>query len=97
MVLCENMKNAIACLILSSFFFGSTIAQRPTVTLNDGIYIGTTLSVPSATTIVDAFYSIPYAAKPERFSPAQPRAKGSEKHDAISAPPQCIQQPQQSE
>jgi carboxylesterase type B len=68
-------------------------AQRPTVTLNDGVYVGTTIAVPSATVAVDAFYGIPYAAaNPERFGAPLPRPKGSETHDAIKQPPVCIQQ-----
>jgi carboxylesterase type B len=84
--------NTIACLLFSSIFFNVVVSQRPTVTLNDGVYVGTTTQVPSATATVDLFYAIPYAAKPERFSPPQPRVKGNEKFDAINQPPVCPQQ-----
>lgn len=72
---------------------GVTHAQRPTVTLNDGVYVGTTITVPSATVSVDAFYGIPYAASnPERFGAPLPRPKGSETREATTQPPACIQQ-----
>lgn len=74
-------------------FIGLVVAQRPTVTLNDGVYVGTTLAVPSATVAVDAFYGIPYAASnPERFGAPLLRPKGTETYEATKQPPVCIQQ-----
>jgi hypothetical protein len=90
-----SSKNAVACVFLAATFVHFGAAQRPTVSLNDGVYVGTTSQVASATGTVDLFFGIPYAAKPERFSPPQPRAKGSEQHDAINQPPVCPQQQQQ--
>jgi carboxylesterase type B len=72
---------------------GLAVAQRPTVTLNDGVYVGTTISVPFATVAVDAFYGIPYSApNPERFGAPLPRPKGTETYEATKQPPACIQQ-----
>ena len=73
-------------------FIVAVAAQRPTVTLNDGIYVGTTAQVASATAVVNQFFGVPYAAKPGRWMPAQLRPSGTEKHDAISQPQTCIQQ-----
>jgi carboxylesterase type B len=87
-------RNAFLCSFLVTTFLQLAAAQRPTVTLNDGVYVGTTSQVASATGTVDLFFGIPYAAKPERFGPPQPRAKGSEQHDAINQPPVCPQQQQ---
>ncbi len=68
-------------------------AQLPTATLDDAIYIGTTTSVASATAVVvDKFLGIPYAAPPQRFRATRPRARGSERVNATTQPPACIQQ-----
>ncbi|KAL2194978.1 Alpha/Beta hydrolase protein [Corynascus similis CBS 632.67] len=72
--------------------FGSATAQLPTVTLRDGVYIGTTTQLPSATAVVDKFLGIPYAATPERFRAARPRLPGSQRTNATNHPPACIQQ-----
>lgn len=67
-------------------------ARSPTVTLKDAVYIGTTTQVASATTLVDKFLGIPYAATPERFRAARPRPPGSLRVNATEQPPACIQQ-----
>jgi hypothetical protein len=73
----------------------ATVAQRPTVTLLDGVYVGTTTQLPSATALVNKFLGIPFADTPERFLAPKPRNLGSQVRDAISQPPACIQQGKQ--
>ncbi|KAH6634712.1 Alpha/Beta hydrolase protein [Chaetomium sp. MPI-SDFR-AT-0129] len=81
-------------LLASLASLGTTTAQRPTVTLQDAVYIGTTTQVASgsATAVVDKFLGIPYAATPERFRAALPRPKGSATVNATEQPVACIQQ-----
>lgn len=48
------------------------IGTAPTVTLDQGVYIGTTTQLATATPIVNKFYGIPFSDKVERFSPPAP-------------------------
>jgi carboxylesterase type B len=56
-------------------YFSATLAiaagQNPTATLDSGVVIGTTAAFPSATNTVNKFFSIPFAAPPERFIPSE--------------------------
>ena len=75
---------------LLSFLIAGVTAQRPTVTLTDGVYTGTNIRVGDAT--VNQFFGIPFATKPERWAPAQLRPAGTEKRDATKQSLACIQQ-----
>lgn len=52
------------------------LKPTPTATILNGTIIGTTATVtgPTSTVTVNKFLGIPYAAKPERFSPPQRHA-----------------------
>ncbi|KAM0815655.1 putative Carboxylesterase [Seiridium cardinale] len=68
-------------LILALFCYGVTLAiaaitngtgPNPTATIDSGVLIGTTTILPSSTSTVHKFLSVPFASPPERFRPSQP-------------------------
>ncbi|KAI9846804.1 MAG: hypothetical protein M1837_003653 [Sclerophora amabilis] len=63
-----------------------------TATVASGVVVGTTTTLPSATTAVNKFLGIPFAAPPERFSPAQEPAAWSDPLEVSAFKPACIQQ-----
>lgn len=65
----------------------------PTASLDSGLVVGTTTTLPSATAIVNQFLGVPFAVSPpERFSPPQRPERWSEPVDATAWRPACIQQ-----
>lgn len=63
----------------------------PTATLDCGVVIGTTTSLPAATATVNKFLGIPFAqSPPQRFG--MPQAPGSCNVNATAWKPACIQQ-----
>lgn len=67
-------------------------AQAPTVTIDSGVYVGTTAVLPTATSIVNQFLGIPFAAQPERFAPAQAAPYSEGVKQATTRGPACFQQ-----
>ncbi|KIM94577.1 hypothetical protein OIDMADRAFT_45568 [Oidiodendron maius Zn] len=64
----------------------------PEATLASGIVIGTTTSIASATATVNQFLGIPFAARPERFSPpTKPPAWTNPLNTSVQSPA-CTQQ-----
>lgn len=76
----------------------SGVAQRPTATLKDAVYIGTTTKIAASTgtATVDKYLGVRFAAMPERFRAAQPCAAGSKTINAVTQPPSCVQQGENS-
>lgn len=65
----------------------------PTATIDAGVVLGTTTSLPAATATVNKFLGIPFAkSPPERFSPPESPGKFNEPINATSWSPACIQQ-----
>lgn len=63
----------------------------PTATLDCGVVIGTTTSLPAATATVNKFLGIPFAqSPPQRFG--MPQSPGSCNINATAWKPACIQQ-----
>ncbi|KAI9758888.1 MAG: hypothetical protein M4579_002772 [Chaenotheca gracillima] len=78
-------------LVLAAPAAGS--APSATATIDSGVVVGTTTSVPSATVSVNKFLGIPFAASPpERFSPPAKPASWSSPLDVSAFKPACIQQ-----
>ena len=66
--------------------------QAPIVTIDSGVVLGTTSLLPSATTSVNKFLSIPYAqTPPDRFSPPQHLSKSDDTINATVFKSACIQ------
>lgn len=67
-------------------------AGAPSATLDSGVVVGTTTSLPSSTAVVNKFLGIPFAAPPVRFSPAVAPQPWSEPLDTSEYKPACIQE-----
>ncbi|EFQ33426.1 carboxylesterase [Colletotrichum graminicola] len=65
-----------------------TLNQRPTVRLDQGTYIGTTLAEPEFPRVVEAFLGVPYA-KCERLRRAVPPKASADTFDASDYGPVC--------
>ncbi|KAM0343080.1 hypothetical protein ACHAPU_008981 [Fusarium lateritium] len=65
--------------------------DNPTATIDNGVVIGTSTSLPDSKTIVNQFLGIPFAEKPVRFSPPKPaRPWNSPYYNATQYKPACI-------
>ncbi|KAH7131839.1 Carboxylesterase [Dendryphion nanum] len=70
-----------------------THAQTPSVTVSNGVFIGTATTIPGTSQRVRKFLGLPYAVTPPlRFSPPQPPPPSSIVRQAINYGPGCIQQ-----
>ena len=72
--------------------FLSTTSAIPTATIDSGVVIGTTTSVPSSSTHVNKFLGIPFAAPPERFAAPKKPKPWVKPLNATAVKPACIQQ-----
>lgn len=85
--------------LLTLAFYASTASSapcndtntRPTATIDSGVVVGTTTSLPSSTITVNKFLGIPFGAPPVRFSPPKPAAPWQFNYDASEYKPACIQ------
>ncbi|KPM46353.1 hypothetical protein AK830_g182 [Neonectria ditissima] len=64
---------------------------RPTATIDCGVVVGTTTSLPTSTVTVNKFLGIPFGAVPVRFGPPQPAPPLESIYDASEYKPSCIQ------
>ena len=80
--------------LLAALSWLSTVrAANPTVTIDGGAVIGTSVAVPKATAHVNEFLGIPFAqSPPERFSPPQPAESWKQPLVAQAFKPACVQQ-----
>lgn len=93
------MKSLVAITALLSLQYNVAFASvfkryaNPTVTIADGVVIGTLTSVVGSPTETSyAYKGIPYAAPPVRFSPPQKAIPWSKPLVAQALGPACIQQ-----
>jgi hypothetical protein len=63
----------------------------PTATVDNGVLIGTTTSLPAATATVNKFLGVPFAKPPVRFEPPVYPDASSETITAQEWSPACIQ------
>ena len=92
MLLTKVFKSFIATFALGCLP-SSLGTSLPTATLDAGAIVGTTTSLPAASTIVNQFLGVPFAqSPPERFSPPQAPAQWSETLDTTDRKPACVQQ-----
>lgn len=61
-----------SCTTLAIIVRSGVPGQYPTATIDSGVIIGTTTTVPLATSTVHKFLNVPFASPPERFRPPQP-------------------------
>lgn len=73
--------------------FARAQSGNPTATVQQGVVVGTTTSLPAATASVNKFLGIPFAQSPPlRFGPPQAPASFSEPMMVQALKPACIQQ-----
>lgn len=82
----------LAAIVAASLTLGVTASSLPSATVDAGIVIGTTTSIPSSSTTVNKFLGIPFAAPPIRFSPPQKPRSWSKPLSAKGFKSACIQQ-----
>ena len=66
--------------------------EVPTVTIDAGVLIGKSTSLPYALGPVYQYLGVPFASPPERFSPPQATVPFREPVNATAFKPACIQQ-----
>lgn len=64
----------------------------PTVTLDQGVYVGLTTKLATATPVVNKFLGVPFSDKVERFDPPRPPPNSNAVTQATQNPPTCVQQ-----
>lgn len=82
-------------LVLLGFCSAATLANNviPTATIDSGVVMGKSTSLPVALGPVNQFLGIPFAkTPPERFSPPQAPPQFSHPINATEWKPACIQQ-----
>ncbi|KAJ4256710.1 hypothetical protein NW762_008806 [Fusarium torreyae] len=84
-------------LLIAAFCAGTTLALphskssgKPTVTIDSGVVVGTTTSIPYSKTVVNRYLGIPFGEKPVRFSPPKPAKPWDSPYDASEYKPACI-------
>lgn len=80
--------------LLSSLFALASIAsaQAPTVTVDNGVFVGSQTVVAGAPQGVKKFLGIPFAVTPpQRFSPPQKAPASTQTHQATNYGPGCLQ------
>jgi hypothetical protein len=86
-------RHLLALLCLSLGLASSNAHDAPTATINAGLVVGKTTSLPNALGLVNQFLGVPFASPPERFSPPKPPAARFEHPlNATAWKPACIQQ-----
>ncbi|KAI1057135.1 hypothetical protein LB507_001639 [Fusarium sp. FIESC RH6] len=87
--------------LLTALFAASSLAlpqtttpdhQNPTATVDNGVVIGTTTSIPDSETTVNQFLGIPFGANPIRFSAPEPAKPWDTPYDASRYQPSCFMQ-----
>jgi carboxylesterase type B len=82
--------------LLLPFALCNPVAERaaspPSATLDSGVVIGTSTSLPSSKVIVNKFLGIPFAAPPVRFSPPKKPTPWKKPLHTTGQKPSCIQQ-----
>ncbi|KAM0393689.1 hypothetical protein ACHAQC_005413 [Fusarium culmorum] len=84
-------------LLTTVLFAGTSLAlprsqtsNSPTATIDNGVVIGTTTSLPDSKAIVNQFLGIPFGEKPVRFSPPKPAKEWDTPYDASEYKPSCF-------
>ncbi|KAG5754731.1 hypothetical protein H9Q70_002676 [Fusarium xylarioides] len=84
-------------LLTVAIYAGATLAlpqsktpSNPTVTIDNGIIIGTSTSIPDSKVKVNQFLGIPFAEKPIRFSPPKPAKPWDTPYNATVYKPACL-------
>ena len=71
----------------------ATSHDAPTATIDAGVLIGKSTSLPAALGPVNQFLGVPFAqSPPERFSPPQAAPRFSQPVNATEWKPACLQQ-----
>ncbi|SCO40515.1 related to triacylglycerol lipase V precursor [Fusarium fujikuroi] len=84
-------------LLTTALYAGATLAlpqsktaSNPTATIDNGIIIGTSTSIPDSKLKVNQFLGIPFAEKPIRFSPPKPAKPWDYPYNATVYKPACF-------
>ncbi|KAL5384915.1 hypothetical protein DPSP01_005022 [Paraphaeosphaeria sporulosa] len=65
---------------------------KPTATIDSGVIVGTTTSLPSAPAVVNKFLGVPFAAPPNRFEPPRNHKPWTQPLDTKTRKPACVQE-----
>ena len=87
----RNFLNALLAFQHLSFSLSAPTSQKPTATLDSGVIVGTTTSLPSSSVTVNKFLGIPFAAPAERFVEPRSPKKWSGTLDTTKPKAACIQ------
>lgn len=80
-------------LVSVAALFGGVQAQTPTVTVDNGVFVGTATTIPGAPQKVNKYLGVPYAVTPpRRFSPPQRANQSTQVRQATNYGPGCLQQ-----
>ena len=71
---------------------GGNKTKAPTVTIDCGKLVGTTTTLPSATSSVNQYFGVPFAAPPVRFEKPKPAQPWKGTRNATKRAAACIQQ-----
>jgi hypothetical protein len=82
----------LVTIIAAFLILGVNASSPPSATVEAGVIIGTTTSIPSSATTVNKFLGIPFAAPPIRFSPPQKPRSWSKPLSTKTFKSACIQQ-----
>ena len=87
------LRTTLTTLFLFSTALAAKPQQHPHATIDAGVVVGTTTSLPTATAPVNQFLGIPFAqSPPERFAPLQSPGTFRKPIQATKWKPACIQQ-----
>lgn len=80
-------------LLLAGLLAATTEAAAPTATIDSGVLVGKSTSLPNALGPINQFLGVPFAqSPPERFSPPRAAAKSERPINATEWKSACLQQ-----
>jgi carboxylesterase type B len=86
-----TMATVVAA-ILAFANFAIAHSSAPSATIDAGVVVGLTTSVPSSPVAVNQFLGVPFAAPPKRFARAHKPQPWSRPLETKQKGPSCIQQ-----
>ena len=85
------MRLSFASTLTAAAIVGLASAQAPTVTVDNGVFVGVSTSVPGAPQTVKKYLGVPFAVTPpQRFSPPVKPPNSNTVRQATQFGPNCI-------
>lgn len=72
-------------------------SSSPTASIDSGVIIGTTTTIPSSNVVVEKYLGVPFADSPTRFEPPNPVKPWPAPYKATKWGPGCIQEIEESD